>query len=366
MHQYRISNVADGQFIDHYGQKENSGKIVMGESFVSTMSVFPLLQCAQEEGIAVPALLQGSQLSAALLQDHERMLPFSEELVVVNNYLQLTREPHPGLRASAYYHYNSFGVLGTALISHPNLLEASRFLLRFVALTFTPFQIIHHENAHEFSVSYLDHSNLGHCRDYYLLRDLAFVRHLCREAAPEHWEKLVVRMDIAMPAPAAATVIQEYFQWPVNFSAADTRIVADRAQLLRPIRLANPMTLELMVRQCEDLLARRQGECGKMPGAWTDRVERLVLDGVHAFSEIARQLCCSERSLRRHLLEEKSSFQKIVLQLQRQQAIHYLQHTRMSIESIAIQLGYSETAAFVHAFKRWTGKTPTQCRQGPV
>lgn len=325
---------------------------------VSTMSIFPLVLCAEEEGIALHILLEGSTLSEAVLRDSTQLVPFAQELVVVRNYLAHTREPLPGLRASRFYHYNSFGVLGAALISHPSMLEACRFLVRYVELTFTPFFVALEEKGDEFCAHYIDRDNLGGCRNFYLLRDLAFIRNLCHEASPENWPTLVTAMDIAMDEPEDSAAVREFFQWPLRFGAEETVIHTDQRALQQPLRLANAMTLQMMRRQCEDLLAQRQRS------SWRHRVESLLRSSPeHADSTtIAERLNCSERSLRRHLQQEGCTYQEIVTQLQQQRAINYLRHSRLSIERIADRLGYSETAAFAHAFKRWTGMTPSQFR----
>lgn len=327
---------------------------------VSTMSIFPLLQCAAAEGLATPVLLAGSRLAEAQLRDAEAMVPFEEELVVVRNYLAHTRQPHPGLAASAYYHYNSFGVLGAALVSHADMLAACRFLVRYVALTFTPFVVTLQETDTQLQAGYLDRGDLGDCRGFYLLRDLAFLRNLCREASPDHWPALIEGMDIAMPAPAQVEAVREFFQWPLRFDAEATVIHADKARLREPLRLANPVTLALMQRQCDELLARRA------PASWRERVEGLLLAAPQADpATVADRLCCSERSLRRHLQQEGCTFQDVAAQLQQQRAEHFLRHSRLTVEAIAHRLGYSETAAFAHAFKRWTGRTPSQFRGQP-
>ena len=44
-------------------------------------------------------------------------------------------------------------------------------------------------------------------------------------------------------------------------------------------------------------------------------------------------------------------------------AKEYLKTTRMTTEDIAEMLGFSEAANFRHAFKRWTGKSPSDFRR---
>lgn len=364
----RRGQAAHGQLVDRGGHDSPqvphpgagaAGQVMMDTTrSVSTMSIFPLVQCAQEEGISLPVLLAGSTLTAAQLRDPAQRIPFSQELVVVRNYLAHTREAHPGLRASTYYHYNSFGVLGAALVSHPDMLAACRFLVRYVELTFTPFLVVLEEDEAGLRTQYIDRDELGECRGYYLLRDLAFIRNLCREASPEHWTGLIAAMDIAMAEPEDSAAIREYFQWPLRFGSEGTVIHASREALRQPLRLANELTLQMMRQQCDTLLAQRQQH------SWRHRVESLLLASAGRADPgaIAERLNCSERSLRRHLQQEGCSFLEIVAGLQQQRAMHYLRHSRLPIESIADRLGYSETAAFTHAFKRWLGKTPSQFR----
>lgn len=40
----------------------------------------------------------------------------------------------------------------------------------------------------------------------------------------------------------------------------------------------------------------------------------------------------------------------------------YLSSTQTSIEQISEWLGYAEPASFIHAYKRWYGKTPHASR----
>ena len=303
-------------------------------------------------------LLAGTNLTEAVLCDPLLDMPFSEELLVVQNYLRLTREPVPGLHASIFYHYNCFGTLGAALVSNPNLLEACRFLVKYVDLTFTPFRAIFTEDGDQVCAQYVDYLDLGECRSYYLMRDLAFFLNLSKEADPIGWSSLVSKMDIAMDAPAEADVIKAFFAWPVQFGAEETRIVAPLQPLLMPLRFANPITLKIMQQQCDAQLLKRQ------QNPWSRQVENVLLSQhpMPDLRSVADQLCCAERTLRRRLQSESCTFQDLVAHIQQQRAVHHLRHSHQPIEVIAERLGYSETASFAHAFKRWMGQTPSAFR----
>ncbi len=78
---------------------------------------------------------------------------------------------------------------------------------------------------------------------------------------------------------------------------------------------------------------------------------------------VANALWMTERTLRRRLKEQGINFQKLVNQVRYQQATSLLRTTETSIADIADRLGYSDTASFRHAFKRWSGLAPTEFRK---
>jgi AraC-like DNA-binding protein len=77
-------------------------------------------------------------------------------------------------------------------------------------------------------------------------------------------------------------------------------------------------------------------------------------------AETAQALNLPERTLRHQLQQLNSSYKQIREQLMKDRALHLMEYQEYSIEMIAELLGYSEPAAFNHAFKRWFGYSPRQ------
>jgi AraC-like DNA-binding protein len=73
---------------------------------------------------------------------------------------------------------------------------------------------------------------------------------------------------------------------------------------------------------------------------------------------VAQQLGMSERSFKRHLAQEDTTFGEILDRLRNNLARRCLEDQHMTLQQIAWLLGYSEIGAFNHAFKRWTGTSP--------
>ncbi|HEX3771799.1 MAG TPA: AraC family transcriptional regulator ligand-binding domain-containing protein [Polyangiaceae bacterium] len=79
--------------------------------------------------------------------------------------------------------------------------------------------------------------------------------------------------------------------------------------------------------------------------------------------ETARSLGMSERSLRRHLAADGTSYRDVVRDVLEASAGRLLRDPGRSIKETASALGFADAAAFHHAFKRWTGVTPLEYRR---
>jgi AraC-like DNA-binding protein len=95
-------------------------------------------------------------------------------------------------------------------------------------------------------------------------------------------------------------------------------------------------------------------------------LQALVFDlerGPASLGDIANRLALSERTLRRRLRALGTSYNKILQDTRSSTAKEWLSDRNLTMESIAWRLGYTETANFRHAFKRWTGQSPQAFRR---
>jgi AraC-like DNA-binding protein len=75
----------------------------------------------------------------------------------------------------------------------------------------------------------------------------------------------------------------------------------------------------------------------------------------------------STRTLSRRLADEGTTYEDVVDQLRQSLALQYvkLQYVKersLSLSQIAWLLGYEGAASFNHAFRRWTGQSPSAAR----
>lgn len=116
-------------------------------------------------------------------------------------------------------------------------------------------------------------------------------------------------------------------------------------------------------------LLRRLQSNGSMvrapePDSLRLRVEKAIAArlryGTVTIGAIASDLGTSARTLTRKLAEEGGSFSGILDGVRAALAVRYMRNGEISMSQLAWLLGYREPSTLVRAFKRWTGKTPTE------
>ena len=125
---------------------------------------------------------------------------------------------------------------------------------------------------------------------------------------------------------------------------------------------ADPYLNDLLLKYCEAALTDRRGNVSQLRTRVENAISSLLPHGRVVVDDVARSLGMSERTLSRKLSDEGLNFTEVLQQLRRDLAVQYLDDPKLHISKIAWLLGFNEVSAFTHAFKRWTGKTPSQMR----
>jgi AraC-like DNA-binding protein len=141
-----------------------------------------------------------------------------------------------------------------------------------------------------------------------------------------------------------------------TFGAAATvvRFPADR--LDDPLPQANAVTVALCEQQCRELVAQRRARTGM---AHQVREQLVSVSGPpKSIEDVAAALAMSQRTLRRRLTEEGTSYRALLDEVRDTLAQELLATRALSVDDVAVRLGYAEASSFIAAFKRWHGVTP--------
>ena len=128
-----------------------------------------------------------------------------------------------------------------------------------------------------------------------------------------------------------------------------------------PLLMANPEALRHAIAQCEreqNLMPQQRGQFLKTV---TERLQRQE-NGYASPEQIANDLHLSLRTFRRRLQQEGSSYQTLLEEIKKRDALQLLEDNRLAIQQISSLLGYGNPANFSRTFRQWTGKTPSEYR----
>ena len=92
-------------------------------------------------------------------------------------------------------------------------------------------------------------------------------------------------------------------------------------------------------------------------------IEGELRGGSPKLETVARQLAMSPRTLQRRLKDEGVVFNDLLDHLRFRAAKDYLAQRDIAGSEVAYLLGFAEPSSFNHAFKCWTGQTPTEYRR---
>jgi AraC-like DNA-binding protein len=166
------------------------------------------------------------------------------------------------------------------------------------------------------------------------------------------------------PKPNQIAEHRRIFPCPVFFNQPRDAVLTLRKSLDLPIPLASPNLLQRFELIATDMLADLYS-----PDTWSVQVSQqisnsLLLGKKPNISMIAASLNISTRHLQNKLKEEDVTYQILLDQIRQELAQRYLQSLDINLYDVAFLLGYADQSAFIHAFKRWTGRTPSEYRRG--
>ena len=327
-----------------------------------TASVRLLVAFGEEHGIAPSTLLAGTRLSPAQLVDPNVELLATQELAVIRNLIHAMKRPAGlGLQVGMRYHFSTYGIWGYGLVSSATAGDALALALRFMPLTYAFTRVAYRETGDLVVVNFIEPDVEQDLRDFLVERDMAAAVVLLREVAGQAFQ--LARFAIASrpgQISRVVPVLEQMLGVRPEFGATANSLAFDRQVLRLPLPQADPTTYSMCRQMCAQLLERRKARLG------TAALVRQYLDvSVEASSlaHLARVMNTSERTLKRRLKAEGTSFRILLAESRGELAKEMLKDDTLTLTDIADKLGFSDLSSFSQAFKRWFGQSPGSFRK---
>lgn len=321
-------------------------------------NVVVFVRAARQFGIEPFQILAGSGIEMWELDEPLRVITTSQELMVGRRLAQLAPSPLIGLDLGQFHHLISKGKLGMAAMCCETALEALQLMMDYIDLASTYFQYDLAVEGKKGSVRLKELVSLDDMSHYIFETEVVSLYTICSMILDD--VRVFDEIRIAYPAPDYAARYKEIFHCPVNFKAPQHMISFDATLLDKPLKHANPLTKKILEQECKQLCQRLNEHA-----SLKDRIRHELLFTDAEFptlEQLAHRVNMPERTIRRKLTIEGTSYKDILSDIRKQKALELIAARDLSMESIAARLGYSDVASFYHAFKTWTGTTPAHYR----
>ncbi|HSD55075.1 MAG TPA: AraC family transcriptional regulator [Burkholderiales bacterium] len=318
-----------------------------------------LVRALEARGIDGATLLRRAGCDPALFHVPETRVSNRVIQRVFELAEEATGDPCFGLDVGQQVRGVAMHAVGYAWLSSATLGDAMARLARYtrVLTDFWRAQIREEPRGVRFVVVYVDPRAIGPLSRHDAV--LSGIVQLCRITYGDAFAPLEVTLE--REPPTGTQRFQDWFRAPILWGASNPSFLCRREDLARPLATTNPGIALASEKLVTDYLARLDRD------DVVARVKRALLDcfpaGAPTQTAIARSLGLSTRTLHRRLAATGTSFVDLLDETRRELATGYIQRTDYSVGEVAYLLGFAETSSFNRAFRRWTGKSPSEFRR---
>jgi len=317
------------------------------------------LDYAQGEGAPRGPLLAASGLAESDLADQDKRIPVAAYQALVAAGIEATGDTSLLLRHVLETRLETMSIVGQivhASTSFPHSLGQVNRYARLMADVPIPggrdrFELVR-QGA---SVWLVDNRP---CDGNWIATEASFARFISefRRSAPEH--PFEQALEVTYAPPPHANRYPELFRVPVTFRAARNALRINPVWLDEAFDGGKDYVFGVFTRHADGLMADLATQ-DTIRAAVEARILADLHEGTLSMDNIARDLGMSRQTLYRRLRDEGVTFAEVHDDLRRRMAMDYLGARKVSVGETAYLLGFSEASAFVRAFRRWTGASPT-------
>lgn len=310
--------------------------------------------------VDVDAFLRSLGVEPSAVKAPDARVPVETYLHIQESAAELVHDPYFGLHMGEFAEAGSWSILGYLMMNCQTLGEAveksgrySRIIGNLIEaraeLGFNKIKAIFFTPPHAPAMS-------RHCFDSTFASSVRMMRTLTGQPLNP------LEVTFIYPEPEARAEYERIFCCPVKFEQNHNSLTLDMSLVNMPIRLANPALLEHFERYAQVFLAQLERK-----DETTRAVTKIILarldDESLSIEKVAREMAMSVRTLQNRLEAEGVAFSELLRDIRRRLAQQYLRQN-YTVEQITYLLGFSEPSVFRKAFKKWSGVTPREYRQG--
>ena len=335
--------------------------IVHSQSRPST-SLRLLCDEAAKHGIAAEACLEETSVSVEELDNPNALHSTTDEIRAIENLVRLAPDNVGlGFAVGRTTHVHAFGIWGFAILTSPTLRAAIGTAIDYARLSFLIAEMSLVEEDGEARLEF-DTTGVPPLAQRFILErhtvvSVKFIRDLLQQPDFDAFEVRLTDTDADYPARMAKVT-----PLPIKMGQPSNALAFPAEILDTPLPKSDPVSLQFCLDQCKALLEQHDGALPQ----WSQQVRDAIVDNIGSdqqIEDIAAKLAVTERTLRRRLTDEGTSFRQLYTDARMAIAYELLASAGLNVETVSWRLGYAEPASFARAFAKKYGKTPGEVRK---
>lgn len=313
----------------------------------------------RESKVSIDLILRQVGLTRTQISDHEGRIPFHKYAALLDVAARESHDPLFGLYLGQSLNSKDFGLLGYIALNSATLGDTLRNVQRYSRVFSDGYEITLVREGTRIAIveRVLDPYAFGNSQAVEL--GLSATQHMM--SALVGFEIRAVAIEFAHECLGLTSVYRRIFKAPVRFDASRNATIVEANLLDALVRAADNRLLKILKRHAEDVLSQ-QFDSGDIRHQVRTSIASRLQSGTPTIDVVARELGMSSRTLARRLSKHGVTYRELLNDLRHQLALRYLKDGWHRNSQIAYLLGFSEISAFNHAFKRWTGSTPSSSR----
>jgi AraC-like DNA-binding protein len=321
------------------------------------------LEAAGAFGLDAAALARAAGLTSEALTDADGRVPFERYVAL---WEAIDADPNAlafGLWLGGAVSRSALGVVGYVMQHAPDVRAALRCLGRFNGLFGDGIGPTISERDGMLVLHRVEPPRIARLRSLSIAAPLGTVTLLREMAGLRSGAMVALEVAFQHPAVPAATLsqLEKAFACPIRFNEDEMRLVLPASLLDRPLVSTDAGLFAYLERHAETLQARVAASAS-LAGRVRELLAARLRQGEPDQGVVARALAMSERTLQRRLADEGATFAGLLDEVRADLGRMYLADRQLAIFEVAFLLGYSEPSPFNRAFRRWTGKSPSEFR----
>lgn len=307
-----------------------------------------------------PDYTRHTRQTRASVTQQQRM-PLDDFNTLLSNALSLSGDRGLGLRFGRHSNLLALGESGLAGLAAPNLLEALRALCDFSRLQADYMTMDIEVGLEQLSFRVREHEAIGNTRRTQHEVMILTIQNILEMVLGNAFTQGIYYFSY--PEPAYSERYGEVYHSPCQFGAEETGVDLPRSLIDFPSPFYDPVLWEQGRSRCVALMQELNDSYSQLHSHHILMTLRSQVPPLPNLKAIAQSMHLSERTLIRRLSDEGYTYRQLQNTVLQEWAHHYLRETDLSVDAIALQLGYQDSANFRRAFKKWQGCSPSEYRQ---